>query len=131
MGDWDFINDHMGGFDAETGLPNFMNEPTSRKINIKSEEESKKILEEMYPIEERRNLGKPNYSKLFEHLGAIFLFHKKITEKEFDELTLKASQRQLSKEEYEEIVNRFSKEEWLKLKNDQKKNNPLLKKSKK
>lgn len=26
MGDWDYINDHMGGFD-EDGLPNFMNSP--------------------------------------------------------------------------------------------------------
>ena len=128
MGDWEFINDHMGGFDPETGLPNFMKEPVTRKINIKSDEESKKILEEMYPIEERRNFGKPHYSKLFENIGTLFLFHKKITKKEFDELTLKASQRKLSKEEYEEIRNRFSEEEWLKLKNDQKKNNPLFNK---
>ena len=115
MGDSEFINDHMGGFDPETGLPNFMKEPVSRKINIKSDEENKKILEEMFPKQEDRDFGKLHYSKLFEHIGAIFLLHKKITEKEFDELTLKASQRKLSKEEYEEIRNRFSEEEWSKL----------------
>ena len=115
MGDWEFINDHMGGFDPETGLPNFMKEPVTRKINIKSDEESKKILEEMHPIEEDRDFGKLHYSKLFELTGAMFLFHKKITEKEFDELTLEASKGNLSKEEYEEIRNRFSEEEWSKL----------------
>ena len=33
---------------------------------------------------------------------------------------------EFNKEEYEEIRNRFSEEEWSKLKNDQKKNNPLF-----
>ncbi|HIP26983.1 MAG TPA: DUF2158 domain-containing protein [Flavobacteriaceae bacterium] len=27
MGDWDYINDNMGGWNEDTGLPNFMDEP--------------------------------------------------------------------------------------------------------
>ncbi len=27
MGDWDYINEHMGGWNDDTGLPNFMDEP--------------------------------------------------------------------------------------------------------
>lgn len=121
MGDADFIIDEMGGFDSESGLPNFMNESASKSnstpIKVKSPEESKKILEEMFPINERRELNRVDFSGLFinKRMGELFLFHKKITQKEFDEMTIKASKWQLTKEEYVEIVDRFTKEEWSKI----------------
>jgi len=120
MGDWEFINDHMGGFDSESGLPNFMNEGPSRSISrpikVKSEEENKKILEEMFPSSERRELNDMDICGLIKHgMGKIFLWNKKITQEKLDEITLKASKGQFTKEEYVEILNRFTEEEYVKV----------------
>ncbi|MDB9934030.1 hypothetical protein OAE45_05385 [Candidatus Thioglobus sp.] len=133
MGDWEFINDHMGGFDSESGLPNFMKESASKSYSRPtkvSAEENKKILEEMLPISESRELNDGDYSGLIKHgMGKLFLFHKKITQKEFDEMSLKASKWQFTKEEYVEILNRFTEEEYVEIFKCSKKNTHWFKPS--
>ena len=121
MGDADFIMDECGGFDPESVLPNFMNERASksysRPTKYKSKEESKKIFEENNPtnesIEPTKLYNLDFHAWFISGRGEFFLFHKKITQKEFDEMTLKASKFRFTKEDYVEILNRFTEEDYV------------------
>ena len=110
MGDADFIIDHMGGFNTKTGLPNFMNEPSSSTQIDHSED----------PIETSekppRVLFDSELGLLFERgLGEIFLKREIITQEEFEEITKKISKNQFTKKDWVEIVQRCNPEEYSKI----------------
>ena len=101
MGDSQFIIDHMGGFNTKTGLPNFMNEPSSSTQIDRSED----------PIETLKKPGRKLHPSEIKVLWSRWINFQHgeglITQEEFEKITKQIDEGLFTQDDFAKIYNRL------------------------